>query len=78
MVEYVPAEHIRIVSTGGTMEIDVTRTVESLADGRSLVGAVVRGEPPKAMKLLGPLLPRLVGSRVKRDYQNLKSLLEAR
>jgi len=77
VVEYTHGHHIRIVTTGGTMEIDVTRTVESLDDDRCVVGAIVRGAPPKAMKLLGPLLPKMVRSSVKRDYQNLKTLLEA-
>lgn len=77
VTEYEPGRLIRIVSTGGTMDIDVTRTVEPLADGRCTVGAVVRGTPPGAMRILGPFLPVIVRSSVTKDYGRLKTLLEA-
>jgi hypothetical protein len=42
-----------------------------------MVGAVVRGEPPAVMRVLGPLLPKLVGRSVRGDYRRLKELLES-
>ena len=77
VTEYEPGHRIRIVSTGGTMEIDVTRPVEPITDDRCTVTAVVRGAAPGPMKILGPLLPRIVRSSVDKDYQRLKTLLEA-
>ncbi|MEM9565296.1 MAG: SRPBCC family protein [Actinomycetota bacterium] len=76
VVELLPGRRIRITSTGGTMPIDVTRTVDPLDDGRCRVGAVVRGEAPMPMRLLGPLLDRLVRRSVEGDYQRLKARLE--
>jgi len=78
VTEFEPGTRIRIVSTGGTMDIDVTRTVEARGDDRCEVGAIVRGDAPGVMKLLGPLLPRIVRSSVRADYRRLKALLEIR
>jgi hypothetical protein len=77
VVEYEPGHLIRIKTTGGSMPIDVTRTVEPLGPGRCRVEAVVRGEATGPMRLLGPVLPRLVGRSVDGDYRRLKALLEA-
>ena len=77
VTEFEPGRLIRIVSTGGTMDIDVTRTVEPITDSRCTVSAVVRGTTPGPMKILGPLLPTIVRSSVNKDYQRLKTLLEA-
>ncbi len=76
VVELEPGRRIRITSTGGTMPIDVTRTVEPLDGGRCRVGAEVRGEAPMPMRLLGPLLDRLVRRSVEGDYRRLKERLE--
>jgi len=78
VTEYEQGERIRIVSTTGTMFIDVTRTVEPLGKDSCKVGAVVRGDATGAMRLLGPLLPRVVRSSVGKDYQRLKEILEDR
>lgn len=77
VTEYEPGRRIRIVSTGGTMDIDVARTVEPVTDDRCTVSALVRGTPPGPMKVLGPLLPVIVRRSVDKDYQRLKALLEA-
>lgn len=76
VTEFEPDRLIRIVSTGGTMPIDVTRTVEALGPHRCRVSARVRGTAPRAMRLLGPLLDRMVRSSVDKDYQRLRDLLE--
>lgn len=77
VTEFEPGRRIRIVSTGGTMDIDVTRTVTPVEDGGCRVGAIVRGDAPGPMKLLGPLLPVMVRASVRKDYRRLKELLEA-
>lgn len=78
VTEFEPGRRIRIVSTGGTMPIDVTRTVEPQGEQRCRVGAEVRGEPPALMRLLGSLLDRLVTRSVEADYRRLKERLERR
>ena len=78
VVEYEPGRRIRIRSVGGSMPIDVTRTVEPLGSQRCRVMATVRGEAPGLIRLLGPLLPRLVGRSVRGDYRRLRDRLEGR
>lgn len=77
VVEFVDGERIRIKTTGGTMPIDVTRTVAPAAAGGADVGAVVRGESAGVFKLAGPLMKAMVGASVRRDYRALKKLLES-
>jgi len=77
VVDFVPGEVIRITSTGGTMPIDVTRRVRPLGESRSVVEAVVKGQPPLMMRLLGPVLRVLVARSVRADYRRLKALLES-
>ena len=76
VVEYEP-DRIRIVSTSGPMPIDVTRTVAPEGVDRCSVSAIVSGEAPKAMRLLGPFLNAIVRRSVAGDYRRLKELLEA-
>ena len=76
VTEFEPGRRIRIVSTGGTMPIDVTREVESLESERCRVSARVRGQARGFMRLLGPLLDRMVQSSVRRDYARLRDILE--
>ncbi len=78
VVEFEPGHLIRIVSTGGSMPIDVTRSVLPLPEGGCSVTAVVKGTPPLALRLLGPLTRAMMRSSVSRDYHRLKDLLEAR
>jgi len=76
VTEFKSGRLIHIVSTGGTMAIDVARTVDVQADGTALVGAVIKGEPPGLMRFAGPLMKMMVGSSVRKDYANLKQILE--
>lgn len=78
VTEFEAGRLIRIVSTAGTMPIDVTRTVEQLDDERCRVSARVQGDPPAVFKLFGPLLDRMVARNVAKDYERLKALLESR
>lgn len=77
VVELVPGQRIRIVSTSGTMPIDVTRTVRSLDGDRCAVTATVAGDPPRLLKLLGPVLDRLVARSVRGDYERLQQIIES-
>ncbi len=76
VTEFESGRLIRIVSTAGTMPIDVTRTVEVLGDQRCQVSARVQGDPPRVFRLLGPLLDKMVSRNVAKDYERLKALLE--
>lgn len=77
VVEYEPGRVIRIKTTGGTMPIDVTRTVRPTGDRSTRVEAIVRGDPPRWMAMLGPVMRRMVQRSVRQDYEQLKTLLEA-
>jgi uncharacterized membrane protein len=76
VTELEPGRRIRIETVGGPMAIDVTRTAEPLTEKRSRVTARVRGSAPGPLRLLGPLLDRIVRRNVDADYRRLKSLLE--
>lgn len=76
VVEFTEGSRIRIKTTGGTMPIDVTRTVETNADGTANVGAVVRGDASGVFKIAAPLMKMMVGASVRKDYARLKAVLE--
>lgn len=77
VTEFVEGEHIRIVTTGGTMPIDVTRSVEPVTDNVSLVEAIVRGDPSGPFRFAAPIMKPLVRRSVQQDYKRLKALLES-
>jgi uncharacterized membrane protein len=77
VVEFAPGERIRIRTTGGSMPIDVTRTVTGRPAGTCTVGAVVRGDSSKLFKIADPLMKRMVERSVRGDYRRLKKLLES-
>lgn len=77
VVEFERDRRIRIVSTAGTMPIDVTREVAPSGDGVCDVSATIKGDPPGVLRLLGPLVDRMVRSRVEADYKTLKAMLES-
>ena len=54
VVEFDPGRRIRIVTTSGTMPIDVTREVEPIGDDRCRVGATVKGDPPGSCACSAP------------------------
>lgn len=76
VVEFEPGERIRIRTTGGTMPIDVTRSVEESGDGSCTVSAIVRGDASKVFRMADPLMRRMVERSVRADYARLKKLLE--
>ena len=75
--EFEGGRHIRIVTTGGTMSIDVARDVEPIDATSCTVRAHVRGNPPRLFKLLGPVTSAMLKRNVTADYQRLKALLES-
>ena len=77
VTEFEPGHRIRIQTTSGTMPIDVTREVIAVADGRSSVSAIVRGDPTGVFRLATPLMRMMVQRSVTRDYRRLKEVLEA-
>jgi hypothetical protein len=76
VTEFDDGHLIRITTSGGTMPIDVTRTVTPIGADRCEIGAVVRGEPSGILAMLGPLMRRMVESSVRKDYRQLKDNLE--
>ena len=77
VTEFEPGERIRMVSTSGPMEVDVTRTVTAVDEGRSTVSELVVGEAPGAMKFAGGVIDKFVERSINADYERLKRLLEA-
>lgn len=77
VTEFEPGHRIRIQTTSGTMPIDVTREVVTVADGRSSVSATVRGDPTGVFRLAAPMMRLMVHRSVTRDYRRLKELLES-
>ena len=77
VTEFIAGEHIRIVTTAGSMPIDVTRTVDPVTDNVCLVEAVVRGDASGLFRLATPLMKVMVRRSVNADYKRLKVLLES-
>lgn len=77
VVEHEPDRHLRIVTTQSTLPLDISRTVTAREDGGSTLTAVIRGEPQGPMRLLNPLMRRMVERNVTADYARLKALLES-
>lgn len=76
VVEFEPGRRIRIVTTSGTMPLDVVRSVRADGPDRCVVTAEVSGEPQGVIRLAGSLVGRLVRRSVAADYRRLKELLE--
>jgi hypothetical protein len=77
IVEYEPGSRIKGATTVSPFPITFTRIVEPAGDG-SHVTAIVEGRPNGVFALLSPIVRRMVGASVKRDYANLKLLMEGR
>ena len=77
VTEFVPGECIRIVTYESTFGLDITRRVEPIDESSCRVTAIVRGEQSGVFKLFGPLLNKMVGASVRRDYAALRQILEA-
>lgn len=75
-VEYEPSRLIRIKTTKSALPLDITREVEVSADGGTTLRATIRGEPQGFMKLFNPLTRWMVARNVRKDYENLKELLD--
>ena len=74
VTELEPGRRISIESTKSTFPIQVTRTVDPLGERRCRVTAHVRGQPPRLMALMSPMVKR----SIRKDYERLKCMLEAR
>jgi len=75
VVEYEPGTLVRITTTSGTMPLDITRRVDSTGPTTSRVRAIVRGGPTGVMRLLNPLMAKIVQRSVTGDYERLRALL---
>ncbi|MGH1488001.1 MAG: SRPBCC family protein [Acidimicrobiales bacterium] len=76
-VEFEPGAMIRMKTTKSTMPLDITRAVSPGPSGGTTLNAIIRGEPTGFMRMLNPLMKRMVERNVNKDYQRLKELLDA-
>lgn len=75
VVEFEPDRLLRIRTTAGTLPLDITRRIDPLPDGGSRLEAVIRGQPPGLLRLLDPLMRRMVRRNVTADYERLRAHL---
>ena len=73
---YEPGSSITIQSVISTFPIQVTRSVQPLADTRCRVSAVITGQPPWYMRLM-PFMGTMMQRSIDADYRALKALLES-
>jgi len=79
VTEHEPGHRVTIESReGSSFPITVTRIVEPRADGGSHVIEVVDGDASRFYAIATPLLRAMVTLNVRRDYRNLKRVLERR
>lgn len=77
VVEFEPDRRVRVVSTGGTMPLDITREVTPRPDGGTTLHATIRGGPEGVLSAFDPLTRRMVARNVHKDYARLQALLDA-
>jgi uncharacterized membrane protein len=74
-----PGHLVTIASReGSSFPLTVTRRVEDAGAGRSRVTETVESEPGGFYRVAQPLLRAMVARNIRRDYRNLKALLEKR
>lgn len=73
VTELEPGRRISIESTVSTFPIQVTRSVEPLGVDSCRVTAHIRGQPTGLLRLFSGMVKR----SVRRDYDQLKALLES-
>jgi uncharacterized membrane protein len=76
VIEFEPGAKVRIKSTKSSLPLDITRQVTATGESSCIVSAVVRGEPSGLMRLVNPLMRRVVSNSIKADYVRLKAHLE--
>jgi uncharacterized protein YndB with AHSA1/START domain len=78
VTEHQPGHLIAIVSReGSSFPIEVTRMVEPRGDGACHVIETTAGDASGFFAIATPLLRPIVARNVRRDYRNLKRILEA-
>jgi len=77
IVEFQPGRLVKGSTTISPFPITFTRIVEPQGTG-TRVTAIVEGRPDGIFALVSPIVRRLVAASVRRDYENLKLLLEGR
>jgi hypothetical protein len=77
VIEHEPGHRVTIQSReGSSFPIKVTRIVEPRAEGGSHVIELVEGDASGFYTIAAPLLRAMVARNVRRDYRNLKRVLE--
>ncbi len=75
VVAYVPGRKVAATSVGGSFPITFTRQVDPVGAG-SRVSAHIEGDARGFFRIARPLLRWLVRRSIRRDYANLKRILE--
>ncbi len=77
VTEHEPGSRVTIESReGSSFPIKVTRMVEARGHGGSHVTEEVEGDPSGFYAIATPLLKAMVARNIRRDYRNLKRVLE--
>jgi uncharacterized membrane protein len=77
VTEHEPGHRVTIESReGSSFPIKVMRIVEPRADGGSRVTELVEGDASRFYAIATPLLRAMVTRNIRRDYRNLKRVLE--
>lgn len=77
VTEHEPGSRVTIESReGSSFPIRVTRIVAARGDGGSHVTEEVEGDPSGFYAIATPLLRAMVARNIRRDYRNLKRVLE--
>jgi len=78
VTEHHPGRLVTIESReGSSFPLKVTRIVDARADGGSHVTEEVEGDPSGFYAIATPLLRAMVVRNIRRDYKNLKRVLES-
>jgi uncharacterized membrane protein len=79
VTDHQPGHALTIASReGSSFPITVTRIVEPRGGHSSHVTEITEGDPSGFYTVASPLLKRMVVRNIRRDYANLKRILEAR
>jgi hypothetical protein len=77
VIDYVPGRLVTGATTVSPVPITFSRIVTP-ARGGARVTAIVEGRPHGIFALASPIVRRMIGASLTRDYSNLKHLLEGR
>ena len=78
VLEHEPGARVKAHTIESTFPITFTRWVTPLGESECRVEALIEGDSSGFFRLVEPLMAPLVRRSIRKDYQRLKELLEAR